>query len=198
MIRTRSESEEYSSVLKEAKQNEQQPHEATYNAQNMATSAKDECLGSEARSVGSPLEMCMPIGIILRDVLELSRSQRESKRILATKKVMVDGRVVDDHGRAVGLMDVLTVGDENYRCILDTNGKLRYRAIPKKEASAKLCRIINKITIKGGKRSILSMTDEHSFPKPPTSIRQETLWSYPSRIKKYRPTIHSRPEQWPT
>ena len=93
----------------------------------------------------------MPIGIILRDVLELSRSQRESKRILATKKVMVDGRVVVDHGRGVGLMDVLTVGDNNYRCILDINGKLRYRPIPKKEASTKLCRIINKVTIKGGK-----------------------------------------------
>ncbi len=100
---------------------------------------------------GHPLEMCMPIGIILRDVLELSRSQRESKRILATKKVMVDGRVVVDHGRGVGLMDVLTVGDNNYRCILDINGKLRYRPIPKKEASTKLCRIINKVTIKGGK-----------------------------------------------
>ena len=121
---------------------------------------------------GHPLEMCMPIGIILRDVLELSRSQRESKRILATKKVMVDGRVVVDHGRAVGLMDVLTVGDDNYRCILDTNGKLRYRPIPKKEAGTKLCRIINKITIKGGKtqytlhdgRTFLSeASDEYSI-----------------------------------
>jgi len=93
----------------------------------------------------------MPIGIILRDVLELSRSQRESKRILSTRKVMVDGRVVVDHGRAAGLMDVLTVGDNNYRCVLDTNGKLRYRPISKKEASTKLCRVINKNTIKGGR-----------------------------------------------
>jgi|TARA_B100000085_G_scaffold278232_1_gene299721 small subunit ribosomal protein S4e len=114
----------------------------------------------------------MPIGIILRDVLKLSRSQRESKRILATRKVLVDGRVVVDHGRAVGLMDVLTVGDDNYRCVLDTNGKLRYRSIPKKEASAKPCRIVNKTTIKGGKmqytlhdgRTFLSETpDEYSI-----------------------------------
>ena len=105
---------------------------------------------------GHPLEMCMPIGIILRDVLELSRSQRESKRILATKKVMIDGRVIVDHGRAVGLMDVLTVGEDNYRCVLDTNGKLRYRPIPKKDATTKLCRIINKTTIKGGKTQYTS------------------------------------------
>ena len=52
---------------------------------------------------------------------------------------------------AVGLMDVLTVGEDNYRCVLDTNGKLRYRPIAKKEAGTKLCRVINKTTIKGGK-----------------------------------------------
>lgn len=100
---------------------------------------------------GHPMEMCMPIGIILRDVLGLSRSQRESKRILATRKVMVDGRVAVKHSRAVGLMDVLTVGDDNYRCILDTNGKLRYKPISKKDAKSKLCRIVNKTTIRGGK-----------------------------------------------
>ncbi len=100
---------------------------------------------------GHPLELCMPIGIILRDVLGLSRSQRESKRILATRSVLVDGRVVVKHSRAVGLMDVLTVGEESYRCVLDTNGKLRYRPIAKKEAGTKLCRVTNKTTIKGGK-----------------------------------------------
>ena len=69
-------------------------------------------------------------------------------------------------------MDVLTVGDDNYRCVLDTNGKLRYRSISKKEASAKPCRIVNKTTIKGGKmqytlhdgRTFLSETpDEYSI-----------------------------------
>ena len=91
---------------------------------------------------------------------------------MVIRKVLVDGRVVVDHGRAVGLMDVLTVGDDNYRCVLDTNGKLRYRSIPKKEASAKPCRIVNKTTIKGGKmqytlhdgRTFLSETpDEYSI-----------------------------------
>ena len=57
---------------------------------------------------GHPLELCMPIGIILRDVLGLSRSQRESKRILATRSVCRWKGVVNT--RAVGPMDVLTVG----------------------------------------------------------------------------------------
>ena len=63
---------------------------------------------------------------------------------------MVDGKIETDPGRGVGLMDVLTIGDDNYRCILDTNGKLRYRPITKKSADSKICRITGKSTIKGG------------------------------------------------
>ena len=67
---------------------------------------------------------------------------------------MVDGKVETDRARGVGLMDVLTVGDENYRCILDTNGKLRYRTIPKKAAGSKICRVKGKTTVKGGKTQV--------------------------------------------
>ena len=97
------------------------------------------------------LEMCMPLTIILRDVLEYARNAREVRRMLHLRKVMVDGKVVTDPRRGVGLMDVLTVGEDNYRCVLDERGKLRYRRISKKDSSWKVCRIENKSTIKGGK-----------------------------------------------
>jgi small subunit ribosomal protein S4e len=67
---------------------------------------------------------------------------------------MVDGRIETALGRGVGLMDVLTVGENNYRCILDTNGKLRYRLISSKEASSKTCRVMGKNTISGGKTQL--------------------------------------------
>ena len=51
-------------------------------------------------------------------------------------------------------MDVLTVGDVSYKCVLDTNGKLRYRTIPAKEASTKICRVMGKTTIKGAKTQV--------------------------------------------
>ncbi len=99
-------------------------------------------------------EMCMPLGLILRDVLGLAHSQREAKRMVATRKVLVDGRIETDVGRGVGLMDVLTVGEDNFRCILDQNGKLRYRSISDKAAASKLCRVMSKTTIRGGKTQI--------------------------------------------
>jgi small subunit ribosomal protein S4e len=99
-------------------------------------------------------EMCMPLGVILRDVLGLAHSRREAKRMVATRKVLVDGRIETDSGRGVGLMDVLTVGEDHYRCVLDENGKLRYRSITAKDSSSKLCRVMGKTTIRGGKTQV--------------------------------------------
>ncbi|MEC8874154.1 MAG: 30S ribosomal protein S4e, partial [Candidatus Thermoplasmatota archaeon] len=80
---------------------------------------------------GHSIEMCMPLGLILRDVIGVAHNMGEAKRILHSRQVLVDGQIESDRARGVGLMDVLTVGEDNYRCVLDTNGKLRYRPIPK-------------------------------------------------------------------
>lgn len=103
---------------------------------------------------GHPLDLCMPMGVILRDVLGVAQNRREAKKILHSKLVKVDGAIETDIGRGVGLMDVLTVGDVSYKCVLDTNGKLRYRTIPAKEASTKICRVMGKTTIKGAKTQV--------------------------------------------
>ena len=103
---------------------------------------------------GHPLDLCMPMGVILRDVLGVAQNRREAKKILHSKLVKVDGAIETDIGRGVGLMDVLTVGDVSYKCVLDTNGKLRYRTIPAKEALTKICRVMGRTTIKGAKTQV--------------------------------------------
>ena len=103
---------------------------------------------------GHSIENCMPMGVILRDVIGVAHNRREAKKILHSRKIMVDGRIETALGRGVGLMDVLTVGDNNYRCVLDTNGKLRYRPINAKESSSKICRVMGKTTISGGKTQL--------------------------------------------
>ncbi len=106
------------------------------------------------RAGAHSLERCMPVNIIIRDVLGMAHSTREVRRILHDGLVKVDGRIVKDTRRSVGIMDVLTLGEENFRCVLDTNGRLRYRPIPPEDASWKVCRIEGKSTIKGGKTQI--------------------------------------------
>jgi small subunit ribosomal protein S4e len=96
----------------------------------------------------------MPLNIVIRDVIGLARSTREVRTILHNSLAKVDGRVVKDTRRGVGVMDVLTLGEDNYRCVLDTNGRLRYRPISADEAGWKVCRVEGKSTIKGGKTQV--------------------------------------------
>jgi small subunit ribosomal protein S4e len=96
----------------------------------------------------------MPLNMVMRDVLGVATSNREVRHILNQGLVSIDGRVCKETRRSVGLMDVLTLGEDNYRCVLDHKGRLRYRPIPASDASWKVCRIEGKTTIKGGKTQL--------------------------------------------
>ena len=100
------------------------------------------------------LELGMPLNMIVRDVLGLATSNREVRAIVNEGLVKIDGRVCRETRRSVGLMDVLTLGEDNYRCILDHNGRLRYRPIPASDAAWKVCRVEGKTTIKGGRTQL--------------------------------------------
>jgi len=99
---------------------------------------------------GHSLDLCMSLSVVVRDELGLAQTKREVKRMLATRELMVDGKVPKSADRGVGLMDVLTIGDQNYRCILDQSGKLRYPEISAKDAKSKVCRVNGKNTVSGG------------------------------------------------
>ena len=78
------------------------------------------------------LELCMPLNVVIRDILGYANSTREVRHILHNDLASVDGRVCKDVRRGVGFMDVLTLGEDHYRCIIDRKGRLRYRPISKK------------------------------------------------------------------
>lgn len=100
------------------------------------------------------LEHCMPVSLVIRDVLKLAKTTREVRFILHNELAKIDGRIVKDTRRGVGLMDVLSLGDVHYRCVMDHNGRLRYNVISADESSWKICRIEGKTTIKGGQTQL--------------------------------------------
>ena len=100
------------------------------------------------------LEHCMPVSLVIRDVLMLAKTTREVRFILHNELAKIDGRIVKDTRRGVGLMDVLSLGDVHYRCVMDHNGRLRYNVISADESTWKICRIEGKTTIKGGQTQL--------------------------------------------
>ena len=98
-----------------------------------------------------PQNRSLPLLLVLRDHLHLGDNRREIKKIVSSKVVRIDGRVIKDLKFPVGLMDVLTVGDSTYRVLYDVSGRIKIVGIPKENGEWKLVRIDNKRMVKGGK-----------------------------------------------
>ncbi|MCL4345341.1 MAG: 30S ribosomal protein S4e [Candidatus Thermoplasmatota archaeon] len=95
----------------------------------------------------------IPLLHLLRDYLKVGDKEREISRILTNGLVHVDGRVVRQKRFAVGFMDLIAIPSikKNYRIVYDRLGRL----IPVEEtedaAKIKPRKLVNKVTIKGGK-----------------------------------------------
>ena len=93
-----------------------------------------------------PIEKSIPLGLIIRDYLKLSDTQKEAKRIISNGEVTVDGKTQKNNKFPCGLMDVISIPKmkKDYRILFNQRGKLTLVPINSKEANWKLCRIENK------------------------------------------------------
>lgn len=100
-----------------------------------------------------PIEECIPLGILLRDVLGKVKTISEAKRALSERKVFVDGRARTDYRYPVGLMDIIHIKPEEayFRVISHRVKKLALMKIPAEEATFKLLKITGKRLLKQGK-----------------------------------------------
>lgn len=98
-----------------------------------------------------PKDKSLPLMLILRDLLKITKTAKESKRVLNLSKVKIDQKVRKEGKFPVGLMDVVTILDKNYRFIFDNKGKVKLIEISEKEANTKPCKIKYKKIVKGGK-----------------------------------------------
>jgi small subunit ribosomal protein S4e len=95
------------------------------------------------------LEKCLPLSLVLRDILEVAETRKEAKKVIAQGKVYVDGKVRRKDDFPVGLMDVISMPDLNkfYR-VLPSHKGLFLNPISKEEADFKLLRVEGKTVVK--------------------------------------------------
>lgn len=98
-----------------------------------------------------PLGFCIPLQILVKDILGYAGSSGEARKIIRAGKILVDRKERKDPGFPVGLMDIVEVPEANecFRVILDRNG-LSLERIGKEKTGSKLCRITGKNTLRGG------------------------------------------------
>ena len=99
-----------------------------------------------------PIEFCLPINIILRDILKITRNTRETKKLLINSEIMVDNRRVKNYRYGVGLFDRLFFKEtgECYTIIITKRKKLKVIKLDT-EKFVKPLKIKRKVVIKKGK-----------------------------------------------
>ena len=88
-------------------------------------------------------DTCMPLAIVLRNVLKHAETMKEAKSILNSGIVRVNGRVRKGRGFPVGLMDVIEIDGEFHRVVPSKHGLALY-ATNAEDAKTRLVRITNK------------------------------------------------------
>ncbi|MBN1386756.1 30S ribosomal protein S4e [Candidatus Woesearchaeota archaeon] len=106
-----------------------------------------------------PKDECLPLRIIMADILKYGRTSKEIKYIINNRNVLIDGMRRKSLKFNVGVMDTVQVPDLNeyYRVIFNKKGKIDLVAIGKDEADMKICKIINKSMVSG--RTQLNLDD---------------------------------------
>jgi small subunit ribosomal protein S4e len=97
------------------------------------------------------LQKCLPLAVVLRDILGFAQTRKEAKTIVSQGKIYVDGKVRREDHFPVSIMDVISISDaDKFFRVLPSQKGLTLHSIGKDEAIFKLCRIENKTVTKNG------------------------------------------------
>jgi small subunit ribosomal protein S4e len=99
------------------------------------------------------LKYSMPLNLVLKELLNYSKTSRESKQILNKGAILVNNKVRKEIKFPVGFMDVISVPltNEYFRFVINKRNKFCMIPIKKQEANLKFCKIIGKTILKKGK-----------------------------------------------
>ena len=98
-----------------------------------------------------PIADCLPLGMIIRDSLNIADKMSEVKTLLNRREVLVDGKAVTEYRFPIGLMDtvIFTETKDTYR-MLPTHAGIAPEKIDIKSAGKKLLKVTKITTIKKG------------------------------------------------
>ena len=79
-----------------------------------------------------------------------ANTAREVRKILRDEEILIDNRVIKNPKFPVGVMDIINIKSKNEYFILfiNSNNKYQLKKINNEESKLKLCKIINKKTLK--------------------------------------------------
>jgi small subunit ribosomal protein S4e len=126
------------------------------------------------------LEKCLPLALVLRDILGVAQTRKEGKIIISQGKVIVNGKVYKKDDIPVGLMDVVALpeSDKYYR-VMPSHKGLYLSQISKEQSKISLLRVENKATVHNGVQIAVHdgsvMLVKVADPKNPVEVKYGTF-----------------------
>jgi small subunit ribosomal protein S4e len=122
-----------------------------------------------------PIDQSFPLLLIIRDILGLAKTRREVNLILSEGNIKVDGKIRGEDDYPVGLMDVLEISVINkaYRLLPLQEKGLVLHNINGDEKGFKLCKIVNKTSVKKGNTQLNLHDGRNIFVKVADSSHPE-------------------------
>ncbi|MCW4001099.1 MAG: 30S ribosomal protein S4e [Candidatus Bathyarchaeota archaeon] len=126
------------------------------------------------------LQECLPMTLVLRDMLGVAQTRKEGKLILSQGKVLVDGKIRKQDDSPVGLMDVISMPEMGkYYRVMPSHKGLILAPISKEEASVKLVRVDDKTAVSNGVQVALhdgsNILIRVADPKNPVEVPYESF-----------------------
>lgn len=126
------------------------------------------------------LHECIPLTMVLRDILGVAQTRKEGKIILDQGKVLVDGKICKQDDMPVGLMDVISMPEiDKYFRVMPSHKGLVLVPITKEESNTKLVRVEDKTTVHNGMQIALhdgsNILVKVADPKNPQEVIFETF-----------------------
>ena len=102
--------------------------------------------------------LSLPLQVLLRDMLNVAETGKEAKTVIKKGEILIDGRKIKDPKFGVGIFDLIEIPllKKSWR-VIPKNG-LSLVEIPENEKKLKICKIIDKKTLKG-KKNQLNLND---------------------------------------
>lgn len=106
-----------------------------------------------------PKDKCMTPVVLLKEVLNMTKTTREVRHILHEGKLLINQTVRKDVHFPIGFMDIISFPDlkENYLVTYDKWGKFILKKIDNDQAKTKLCKVVGK-TVMPKKKTQLNLS----------------------------------------
>lgn len=99
-------------------------------------------------------ELSLPLLLFVRDVLKLAENRKEAWNVIKKGEILVDGRKRKDPNFGLGLFNVIEIPSVKKAWRAVPKNGLSFIEVPENESKLKLCKIVDKKSLKGNKTQI--------------------------------------------